>query len=157
MSLARFREGHELAVTPAGEAVPATSSTASGSDIEVCYHGAIPWQLQQILQGGLLPNKGKQDIVGVWTSPHIHTAVEYPMAPKGAQGVTPRSPAVRVILKLEVARAAMIRRMAGHKNRAGVPVNCQWPVRPEGIRILSIHLWRYDGHASGRERWKRGC
>ena len=55
--MSRLREGHELAVTPGGDAVTETSSRASGSDCEICYHGCNPRQLSQILQRGLLPKK----------------------------------------------------------------------------------------------------
>ena len=149
--MSRLREGHELAVTPGGDAVTETSSRASGSDCEICYHGCNPRQLSQILQRGLLPNKSKQDIVAVWSSPHIHTAVGYPMALIGGQAVTARGPALRVILKLEVPRSSIIRRVAGRRNRAGLPVNYQWPLRRDGINVLSIHMWCYEGHAAPEE------
>ena len=148
LALSRVREGHALVMSPDGQAVKEASSTASGSDDEICYHGCNPRQLAQILNGGLLPTLGKHDILGVWSSPHMHTAAQYPMALKDGQAVLSIGPALRVILKLQVKQSSIIRRIRGKKNRAGVPVNYQWPLRPEGIRIVSIHMWCYDGHAN---------
>ena len=146
-ALARLREGYELAVTPAGEPLTVDSSRAAGCAQQVCYHGANPHCVAQILKEGLLPNKGKRNIVGVWSSPHIHTAVKYPIALKGGHAVTTLGPAIRVILKLRVPSHGIIKRIKGRKNKSGNFVNYQWPLRPEAVTICSIHLWCWDGYA----------
>ena len=118
-----------------------------GPDTALCYRGCDPRMLAGILRDGLLPSYGKQNICGVWSSPHIHTAVRYPQALTRAVAVTDiQGPAVRVVLTLEVPRSSIIKRIPGKKNAAGLPVNYQWPLKNEGLCIRAVHLWCYDGH-----------
>ena len=99
LALSRLREGHQLVATPAGESVLGGTITPSGPGIACCYHGCNPRMLAGILRDGLLPSYGKQNILGVWSSPHIYTAVGYPQEMLGSVAVTDvHGPAVRVVL-----------------------------------------------------------
>ena len=148
-ALAGLKTGLQITISPSGEAVKEASSSAADDDLQkTCFHGCNPRCLAEILKSGLLGSLGKQDIFGVWTSPHIHTAINYPMALSGGQPVTSEGPAIRVILKLRVPENGIIKRIKGRKSRAGNPVNYQWPLRPGTATISSIHLWCWKGHAS---------
>ena len=149
LALSRLREGHQLVITPAGDAV-AETITASGSEFEICYHGCNPHVLADVLQNGLLPTPGKMNYVAVWSSPHMHTAITYPMAMKVAQPLTSIGPAVRIVLTLEVPQSSIMKRIRGKKNSSGLPINYQWPLKPEGICIRAVHVWCYDAHAAPR-------
>ena len=86
LALSRLRGGHQLVVTPAGESVLGGTIIPSGPDIAFCYHGCNPRMLAGILRDGLLPSYGKQNILGVWSSPHIYTAVGYTGTAWGCSG-----------------------------------------------------------------------
>ena len=101
-ALAGLKTGLQIAISPSGEAVKEASSSAAEDDLETCFHGCNPRCVAEILKSGLLGSLGKQDIFGVWTSPHTHTAINYPMALSGGQPVTSEGPAIRVILMLRV-------------------------------------------------------
>ena len=82
--------------------------------------------LAGILRDGLLPSFGKQNILGVWSSPHIYTAVGYPQELLGFVAVADaHGPAVRVVLTLEVPVSSIIKRIRGSINASGLPVNFQ--------------------------------
>ena len=148
-ALAGLTTGLQMTMSPDGEAVKeALSSAADDALQKTCYHGCNPRCLAEILQSGLLGSVGKQDIFGVCTSPHIHTAANYPMALEGGQLVTSEGPAVRVILKLRVPENGIIKKIRGKITRSGIPSNFQWPLRPGSATISSIHLWCWKGHAS---------
>ena len=148
LALSRVTEGHQLLVSPSGEKIAEDVSGASSSTAETCFHGCNPRMLADILQNGLKPSVGKHDILGIWTSPHIHTAVGYPMSLKEAVPVTNIGPAIRVILKIEAEPSCIIKRIPGKKNKQGLPVNYQWPLREEGHRVVAVHIWCYDAHAA---------
>ena len=148
-ALAGLTTGLQITMSPDGEAVKEALSSAADDDLQkTCFHGCNPRCLAEILQSGLLGSVGKQNIFGVWTSPDVHTAANYPMALEGGQLVTSDGPAVRVILKLRVPENGIIKRIKGKKTRSGTPVNYQWPLRPGTATISSIHVWCWKGHAS---------
>ena len=147
LALARVPEGHQVITSPTGHVVMSESMDAVAGDSVNCWHGANPRELPSILRHGPRPNPGKFGIVGIWTSPHLHTAANYPMKLKGGEAVTRLGPCVRVLLKIEAPSSSVIRRIPGRKNAAGVPVNYQWPLRPDGVRIVAIHFWSLERHA----------
>jgi hypothetical protein len=116
--------------------------TGMPANTELVYHGANPMALHMMLPNNLLPTRGKEGYVGVWTSRADFTAYGYPMFLSHGEGVpvTEDGPWIRVLLEISIPQNAIIKSWRGRKRKDGKYANSQVCTRHDRIQIEKVRL-----------------